>query len=122
MSRQRDLWVTDTFEWRPEVRLAWAGECRIARRQLSVFLASWLWNQLTLPGKRYAVSQVLSGAGQGDVPNASSFNERKALKTGLPAESRRSPPQTGAARSRTRPARFRPSATTSYFYSTSRIA
>jgi predicted acylesterase/phospholipase RssA len=57
--RQRNLWVTDAFEWRPEVRPR-GRRRRIARTQLFVFLASWRWNQLALPGKRYAVLRVLS--------------------------------------------------------------
>ena len=44
--RQRNLWVTDAFEWRPEVGPRPAAERRIARTQLFVFVASWLWNHL----------------------------------------------------------------------------
>src|SRR3984893_1548836 len=31
----------------------------LERTQLFVFLASWRWNQLALPGKRYAVTREL---------------------------------------------------------------
>lgn len=54
VGRKRNLWVTDAFEWRPEVRLA-ADERRIPPTRLFVFVASRLRSQLAIPGKRYAV-------------------------------------------------------------------
>ena len=43
---------------------------RIARTQLLVFLASWLWSQLALPGKRYASGRIHPALCQANVSNA----------------------------------------------------
>ena len=69
MPRRRNLGVTDTLQWRPKAQLAQpANPCGIARRQLFVFVASRLWNQLALPGKRYAVREDLTTGGLANCP------------------------------------------------------
>jgi len=56
--RRRNLWVTDTLQWRPEARLALPADPRWDRRlQLLLFVASCLSNQFALSGKRYAVKR-----------------------------------------------------------------
>jgi hypothetical protein len=96
--RQRNLWVTDAFEWRPEVRPR-GRRRRIARTQLFVLLASWRWNQLAPRGKRYAVSQVLVGGGapaslrrgSGSFPVRSCGPARRLIETLTGKEKRLSP-------------------------------
>ena len=56
------VWVTDTFEWRREARLAQpANPMPDSEAPAFVFVASRLSNQVALPGKRYGVSDGLIG-------------------------------------------------------------
>jgi hypothetical protein len=58
--RQRNLWVTDTFEWRREARLAQsANPMSDSEASAFVFVASCLSNQFALPGKRHGVTRGL---------------------------------------------------------------
>jgi hypothetical protein len=55
MARQRILWVTDTLQWRPEVRLRQpANRCGTAGLSSLLFAPNCLSNLFTLSGKRYA--------------------------------------------------------------------
>ena len=52
--------MTETFERRLEARLAQpANPMPDSAPQLSMFVASWLWNQVSLPGKRCGVTPDL---------------------------------------------------------------